>query len=58
MEPRYVARQLGPTALRALSTFPAVLVTGPRQSGKTTLLRHLLSGSHRFVSLEQPFVRD
>jgi predicted AAA+ superfamily ATPase len=58
MNPGYVARQLGPTALRALSTFPAVLVTGPRQSGKTTLLRHLLADSHRFVSLEQPFVRD
>jgi uncharacterized protein len=42
---------------RAMRTFPAVLVTGPRQSGKTTLLRTAWSKGRRFVSLEQPAVR-
>lgn len=42
---------------RAVKTFPAVLVTGPRQSGKTTLLYEKFSKSHRFVSLENPDVR-
>jgi uncharacterized protein len=42
---------------RAMKTFPAVLVTGPRQSGKTTLLFERFSKSHRFVSLENPDVR-
>ncbi len=42
---------------RARRTFPAVVVTGPRQSGKTTLLKSMYSGSHSFVSLEDPDVR-
>lgn len=42
---------------KAMKTFPAVLVTGPRQSGKTTLLFERFSKSHRFISLENPDVR-
>lgn len=45
------------TVRRAIRTFPAVLVSGPRQSGKTTLLRMGWNRSHRFVSLENPDVR-
>lgn len=33
--------------------FPIVSLTGPRQAGKTTLLRHLFAG-YRYVSLEDP----
>jgi predicted AAA+ superfamily ATPase len=50
-------RTLEATIRRAAKTFPAVIVTGPRQSGKTTLLRHMLARSHRFMSLENPDVR-
>ena len=42
---------------RAVKTFPALVVTGPRQSGKTTLLKPLFSKTHRFVTLEDPDVR-
>ena len=55
---RYVPRALGTTIRRAMRTFPAVLVTGPRQTGKTTLLREEFGASHRYVSLERPDVRD
>lgn len=38
---KYLPRCLGEEILSAVRHFPAVLVTGPRRSGKTTLLRHL-----------------
>ena len=53
----YVARALAATVRQAARSFPAVLVTGARQTGKTTLLRHEFGRSHRFVSLEAPDVR-
>lgn len=53
MKPRTLAKIL----LKAVKTFPAIVVTGPRQSGKTTLLKTLFSKSHRFVSLESPEAR-
>ena len=34
-----------------------VVLTGPRQSGKTTLLTHLFASSHTYVSLDVPDVR-
>ncbi len=44
--------------LQALSrTFPVVTVTGPRQSGKTTLCRQVFS-DYDYLSLERPDVRE
>src|SRR4030042_214849 len=53
MKPRILAR----TIQKAMKSFPAIVVTGPRQSGKTTLLKMLFAKSHRFVTLEEPDVR-
>jgi len=53
MKPRVLAR----TILKALKSFPAIVVTGPRQSGKTTLLKMLFAKTHRFVTLEDPDIR-
>lgn len=52
-----IPRTLESTVKRAMKTFPAVLITGPRQSGKTTLLVEGFSTTHRFVSLENPDIR-
>lgn len=44
-------------ALRDRELHPAVILTGPRQSGRTILLRRLFSVKHPYVSLEPPDVR-
>lgn len=54
---RYIPRALSVTIRRAMSTFPAVLITGARQTGKTTLLRSEFGESHHYLSLERPDVR-
>lgn len=50
-------RTLLSTIRRTLRTFPAVVVTGPRQSGKTTLLQTAFGRTYSYVSLENSDVR-
>lgn len=50
-------RTLAQTIIKAAKTFPAIVLSGPRQSGKTTLFKMLFSKTHTFVSLEEPEVR-
>ncbi|MCS7248426.1 MAG: ATP-binding protein [Anaerolineales bacterium] len=57
MQEFYISRTLEATILRAAAEFPAVVLVGPRQSGKTTLLKHLFGGERRLISLELPDVR-
>ncbi|MDP2817617.1 MAG: ATP-binding protein [Polaromonas sp.] len=52
-----IYRHASPRLLRLLEGFPIVTVTGPRQSGKTTLVRSLLA-SKPYVSLEAPAQRE
>jgi hypothetical protein len=52
-----IIRQLGSKILDLSSKLPIVLVTGPRQSGKTTLLKYLFP-KLTYVSLEDPDIRS
>ena len=49
-------RHLTPALQRAARTNPVVTLTGPRQSGKTTLVRSVFP-DHLYLSLEAPDVR-
>ena len=51
-----IPRTLAPTLLRLAQSFPVVAITGPRQSGKTTLARAVFADKP-YVSLEDPIER-
>jgi predicted AAA+ superfamily ATPase len=51
-----IRRDLTERLQKAARSLPVVTVTGPRQSGKTTLCREVFS-EHPYVSLEAPDVR-
>lgn len=54
----YINRTLERKFLHMSSFFKAVLVTGARQVGKTTMLKHLAQGQERtYVSLDDSMVR-
>ncbi len=46
--PRFAAAQV----LTALKDTPVVLVTGPRQCGKTTLVRSLVAAGREFITMD------
>ena len=52
-----IARRLEPQLRRAATHFPVVTVTGPRQSGKTTLCRAVFP-DHPYANLEPLDVRS
>jgi uncharacterized protein len=52
-----IKRHLEPKLRKSFTQFPVVTLTGPRQSGKTTLVRNVFP-KHEYVSLESPEQRD
>lgn len=53
----YRPRTLEDRFVDAANQFPVVLLAGPRQVGKTTLLEHLMGPSRRYVSLDDIALR-
>lgn len=53
----YIKRDIEDTILEAAKYFPVITVTGPRQSGKTTMLRHVFPNLH-YYSLEDLDTRN
>lgn len=54
---KYIKRTLQSTLIKASKTFPALILTGPRQSGKTTVVKALFDNSHTYLSLDDPDLR-
>lgn len=52
-----IPRQIGDSVLKRSRKYPVVSITGPRQSGKTTLAQTLFP-DHAYVSLERPDYRE
>lgn len=49
----YITRNLESVVIQATKEYPVVLVTGPRQVGKTTMLQKLMEGTNRgYVTLD------
>ncbi len=57
MSTRYIPRALEPVLRKAAAQFPVLILTGPRQSGKTTVLKHVFGQASGYISLEPPDVR-
>lgn len=54
----YIKRELERKFLRLNDFFKVVLVTGARQVGKTTMLRHLAGDDRTYVSMDNAAARD
>lgn len=52
-----IPRDMGPRALQLSAWFPVVSVTGPRQSGKSTLVKNVFA-DYAYVNLENPQTRQ
>lgn len=48
----YIHRVLEATVLEYLKDFPVVGITGPRQSGKSTMIERLLGKTYRYVTFD------
>ncbi len=49
---KYITREIEKSVLRHLKMFPSVGITGPRQSGKSTMLLNMLGDKYEYVSFD------
>lgn len=54
---QYIPRQISNVVEESVKLYPIVTLTGPRQSGKSTLLKHLFP-SYKYISLEDIDMRE
>ena len=54
----YIPRDIELILKDVVDSFPAMAITGPRQSGKSTLLEHVFRDSHTMISFDDPVIRE
>lgn len=54
----FIERRLATKVKSYLTTFPAVAITGPRQSGKSTLLKHLFKNNYQYITFDRDDMRS
>jgi len=55
---KYIKRTIEKKIKAYLKQFPSVILTGPRQSGKSTTLKKILSPKYKYITLENPSLRE
>ena len=54
----YIQRALEKRIKEINTQFPALIVTGPRQVGKTTMLKNIAETERKYISLDDPVARE
>ncbi|MCT4612311.1 MAG: ATP-binding protein [Clostridia bacterium] len=54
----YYRRELENKVIEMNKSFPVLLITGPRQVGKTTMLKKVAGDNRNYVTLDNPMIRE
>ena len=54
----YIPREIENSLKKLINHFPAIALTGPRQSGKSTLVKNIFGKTHSVVSFDDPIMRE
>ena len=53
----YIRRSIEEIALKSYKTFKCILITGARQTGKSTMIKRLFSDK-KYISFDDPFIEE
>jgi predicted AAA+ superfamily ATPase len=54
----YIKRKIEERVISISEHFPVLLITGPRQVGKTTMLKKIAEEGREYVTLDSPMIRE
>ncbi|MEW5758861.1 MAG: ATP-binding protein [Candidatus Omnitrophota bacterium] len=55
---KYIKRQIAEIIKKQIKHFPSLALCGPRQSGKSTLLKNIFGRTHSIISFDDPLTRE
>lgn len=55
---KYIHREIEGVLKRSVEHFPSVAISGPRQSGKSTLVKNIFGRTHTIISFDDPLARE